>query len=588
VGELNNPEVIIGFSGATQTYAYDSAGRLISSVDTAGNIKRLAWAQDDRPTGWSVTTANGFTPTTPTTLTWDANFPRLSKIQDGSGTSTYVWQPFGQVGAGQIASIQTAAGQVLYGYDALGRISSRNIVGAAGGKAYGKNYTYDLLGRRSQEQNGLGNFAYSYLGATGQITKEMLEGQNWNTRLAYEPNAQNRALKQIRYAGKGNGKTDMDGIGCRLLPSWLGGNWGCAGGTSGGGNASLATINYQSNAIGQIIRRQQSARQTDYQYDAAGRLTAAQNSRANGDTNSNMGNIGSQDQYGYDLADNIQSIQDGSGQRAYTHDADNQINNSAWQSDAAGNVTGDGQLHYRWDAENRLAGIDYASSGTTSNPTLNKTDFTRDAWGRMVAATETTSGSAKTEQYIWCEEATPCARVDAAGKIQSLYFGQGELRLDAPATTAASASASGYGYAYRGDHDDHAQQYRPDREGAKDRDDGRDDDKDSDNDNDKNDDCYWIWSWWNGGCSHPKQPTPTPDSQGQKLYYAKDQLGSVIALVDETGKVQGEQSYSNYGAVIQQSGITAQIGYAGMWQHSRSTLNLTWYRAPIAPPMLGG
>lgn len=49
-------------------------------------------------------------------------------------------------------------------------------------------------------------------------------------------------------------------------------------------------------------------------------------------------------------------------------------------------------------------------------------------------------------------------------------------------------------------------------------------------------------------------------------------------VTDANGKLLGTQDYSAYGAIVSRSGVTGQLGYAGMWQHETSGLNLTWYR----------
>ena len=55
-------------------------------------------------------------------------------------------------------------------------------------------------------------------------------------------------------------------------------------------------------------------------------------------------------------------------------------------------------------------------------------------------------------------------------------------------------------------------------------------------------------------------------------------------MVDAQGEVIGLQDYSAYGSVVAQSGLMPSVGYAGMWQHHDSGINLTWYRGyqPVA------
>ena len=62
-------------------------------------------------------------------------------------------------------------------------------------------------------------------------------------------------------------------------------------------------------------------------------------------------------------------------------------------------------------------------------------------------------------------------------------------------------------------------------------------------------------------------------------YYAKDNLGSVVQMVDTTGAAVGEQRYTDYGGLESSTGKKPTFGYAGMFQHSPSALSLTQYRA---------
>ena len=121
-----------------------------------------------------------------------------------------------------------------------------------------------------------------------------------------------------------------------------------------------------------------------------------------------------------------------------------------------------------------------------------RTDFERDAQGRLIGSVSATERHA----YLWCDEYTPCARVNAHGQIDALYYGQGEVSAAAP----------------------------------------------------------------------------------YHRYYARDHLGSVRAMADAQGEVIGRQDYSAYGSVVAQSGLMPSVGYAGMWQHHDSGINLTWYR----------
>ena len=66
---------------------------------------------------------------------------------------------------------------------------------------------------------------------------------------------------------------------------------------------------------------------------------------------------------------------------------------------------------------------------------------------------------------------------------------------------------------------------------------------------------------------------------GQALYYAQDQVGSVVAVVDSTGKVIGRLSYDSYGNITSSSGTLPDFRYAGLYYHQASGLHLATYRA---------
>lgn len=65
-------------------------------------------------------------------------------------------------------------------------------------------------------------------------------------------------------------------------------------------------------------------------------------------------------------------------------------------------------------------------------------------------------------------------------------------------------------------------------------------------------------------------------------YYARDQVGSVVASVDSTGTVLGRTEYDSFGDVTGSSGTPTQLGYAGMLHHVETGLELATYR-PYAP-----
>lgn len=102
----------------------------------------------------------------------------------------------------------------------------------------------------------------------------------------------------------------------------------------------------------------------------------------------------------------------------------NANNNSAvnFSYDANGNMTSDGTITYKWDAENRLIEIDYPGSG-------NKSEFSYDAMGQNSKIVERTGGNVtETHQFI-LENGQKLESRDETGNIQRRYLPKGEIIL---------------------------------------------------------------------------------------------------------------------------------------------------------------
>jgi len=66
---------------------------------------------------------------------------------------------------------------------------------------------------------------------------------------------------------------------------------------------------------------------------------------------------------------------------------------------------------------------------------------------------------------------------------------------------------------------------------------------------------------------------------GSNYYFTRDHLGSVREVTDSTGTMQARYDYDPYGRQTQLFGtLVADFGYAGMYYHAISGLNLTLFR----------
>lgn len=67
--------------------------------------------------------------------------------------------------------------------------------------------------------------------------------------------------------------------------------------------------------------------------------------------------------------------------------------------------------------------------------------------------------------------------------------------------------------------------------------------------------------------------------KGRPYLYARDQVGSVVAMANKQGQVKGRTHYDPYGKVIWQTGVQAGLTYTGLYRHDATGLYLATYRA---------
>ena len=179
----------------------NTTSRLHSVLDALGQTKQYGYTEDNRLSG--ITYLNAINPTPNVAFAYDPYFPRLLSMTDGTGTTTYAYVPVGSLGALRLAQEQSplASSAIGYGYDALGRLVSRNVAGA-GPESFG----YDAIGRLTSHNSDLGAFTLSYLGQTGQIASRTLGGSTLVTNWGYLPNSGDRRLASIDNSGLASGQ----------------------------------------------------------------------------------------------------------------------------------------------------------------------------------------------------------------------------------------------------------------------------------------------------------------------------------------------------------------------------------------------
>ncbi len=185
----------------TQTTAYEAATSRVHTVkDALGQIKQFAYTQDDRVSG--ITYTGAVNPTPSVSFAYDPNFPRLTSMTDGGGTTTYSYVPVGSIGALALQQETQPLATIAYVYDKLGRLKSRAVTGA-GTETFG----YDGLDRLTSHAGDLGAFTLGYLGQTGQITTRSLTGSLLATNWGYLTGSGDRRLASVATTGLSSGQS---------------------------------------------------------------------------------------------------------------------------------------------------------------------------------------------------------------------------------------------------------------------------------------------------------------------------------------------------------------------------------------------
>ncbi|NNM52275.1 MAG: RHS repeat protein, partial [Pseudomonadales bacterium] len=144
-------------NGDTLAYAYDSAGRMVRKADALGQIKQITYSVDDLPLTFSYQNAVNATPSV--TYGYDALYPRMVSMQDGTGMTSFHYGPAGVTGAEQVIEEDAPdTDKITQAYNPLGQMLTRTL-----GISH-QSWGYDSLDRVISDQSALGTFQMSYLG----------------------------------------------------------------------------------------------------------------------------------------------------------------------------------------------------------------------------------------------------------------------------------------------------------------------------------------------------------------------------------------------------------------------------------------
>lgn len=457
-------------------YAYVPAtGQLASVADARNQVTSYQYRVDGLVS--AVLHTNSAISTPNISFTYDTAYGYMASMMDGVGTTIYGHKPITApptLGAGDLETVDGpwANDTITYTYDELGRLSTRQVNGAA--NTFSR--VYDTLGRITSVTTLQGTSNFAYIGTTGRMDYFDLPNSQ-RVDFDYYPLAQ----------GGGNGSYRVK----QIKNLNVGAN---------GSGAILSKFDYTYNPVGQIVgwtqQQNGATRQWTAGYDGSDRLNHVVDVDA-------LSVVQSDAHFRYDNGDNRTVEQFGSAPRGATHNSVNQrltevgggtlavagsINESAKlliaglpvkpdvtgnfaasvpvnagqnsieisATDVSGNVTNRtvqvtvptavarnfgyddngnqasvtgytaagltiADRTYEWDAENRLVSINY--TGTTK-----KTKFTYDGTGRWVKLVEEDNGATTSEKrFVW-DGLEIVEERDQNNAITRRYFGGGERR----------------------------------------------------------------------------------------------------------------------------------------------------------------
>jgi RHS repeat-associated protein len=378
-----NPE------SGTITYAYDNEGKLLTKTDARSIVTTYTYDALHRVTG--KTFSNG-----------DATISYFYDQASYNGLTV-------TNGIGRETGMSDAAGAEAWSYDQLGRV----LVDRRTNNSVTKNttYTYNLDGSLATVVYPSGRtMTYTVNGAGRAVSAvDVANSINYATAASYSAAGALLSLKNgasLTSTLYYNNRLEA----CRISVTTASNIPSQCSDTVNLGNVLDFSYNYSAGTanngdVMQIASNLNSARTQNFTYDQLNRISTAQ-------TQATSGTYAWGYQYGYDIWGNLlsETLTQGSGaQLSLGVSTNNQITNTGFSYDAAGNVLTDSSFTYTWDGESRLKSV----AGVT---------YTYDGEGRRV---QKSNG----KLYWYGAGSDPLCESDASGNITYEYVFFGGKRM---------------------------------------------------------------------------------------------------------------------------------------------------------------
>jgi RHS repeat-associated protein len=524
----------------THEYGYDLAGRLATHLDPRGQRTTYRHTLDDRLAATIHTDATE--PTPDTFLTFDAVFPRLSRIEDRLGgvmvsaiDFTYhpITAPVGTLGAGRLATVSgpLPAATVAYTYDELGRPAGRTLPGQS------ESWRRDALGRLDQITDPLGVLSLGYVGASGRLSTFSRPG-GLAVALGYRPLNEDFVLETLAYRRPDQTVVSAQGY-------------------------------TQDHLLGRITawaqtRSDGATDQWDFGYTPADELKSARRTGSNPPAGQPADHA-----YAYDLGGNRRGEARDATATAWTTNGRNQLVADApalrvranYNAAPAGNRAWLNGREFDLDSSHRLDTVLPVASG---EQTLILRAEDADTGGVLRKSWQVTVPAFAPKRFDYDANGN-LTRITQAGVVLRFHKWDARDRL--------IAWGSGTTVEGRFQYDSLGQRYR-ETDGA------------------NNVVRQWVWD----GGARPLQERDAAGGvtrryfgQGEMRkvggsevarYYARDHLGSVREVVDGNNVVMASYTFDPYGRRVKLAGTeNYETGFTGHYYHAATGLYLTRFRA---------
>ena len=512
-------------------YAYETNTSRLKAVTDANNQTTLYGYFADNDVS-SVSYSNAIVITPGVSFLYDTNFNRVTSMVDGLGTNVYSYFVYskGLSGAGLLASVSNSFTRCVtsYAYDALNRATNRVIDGIA------ESVCYDSVGRVSIVTDALGSFTNEYLGGSTLISSNFLpNGQI--TAYAYSNVTNSQRLAEILNQNTSGGtiskfdyQYDADGDVTNLIQQ-TDGNTPVVNVMRYDPVHQLLALTVFSNTVAAPLLRQYS-----FAYDSAGNRTSEQMDSAVSESS-------------YNNMNELNARTNGSGNVLFSGSVSKPslitVNGTMASTDYR-----DTNFYAYTSMTNGTNQIAIIATDYNGNAVTNKYQFMATNCGSSVIFGFDSNGN---ETNYMSTMITNIYKYDAENRLVEIvggdneshfaYDGMGRRVQDVEKTNGIAIATNLY---------------------------------------------VWCGATLceernlDGSVVTKRFFGEGEQISGTNYYFTRDRLGSIREILDYTGTIQARFDYSAYGRQSREFGtLSPDFGYAGMYCHGVSRLNLTLYRA---------